>query len=867
MSFGERGGYKPPEALQEQLERAQQTIGTEPEHSLVPPSHGKDILQMPVAEIKQKFTRRYEMYLKLLRAQRREDGGELVLSQHDISEMQKWLKGLNALDQYITAHKTGETEVLRERQVPIFEDLRDYIEQGGKAGYVKLPTGVGKTVLFTELIEALDFKTLIVVPTTPLLEQTVERVEEFAPDLEVGRISRHAKEHGRQVAIITYDSFINQVRDGKIAPEDYECVILDEVHTSLSPKRSETVQKFPDALKLGFTATAEYSESKKVSDLLPDEIHRMNIREAVEEGLISSFSAMVARTNVDLSKVSLTSAGEYKEEELAKAVNIAGRNKAAVELYQKRFASETAVAYCVNIKHAEAVARAFNEAGVTAEVVSGDTPRTEQRRILQEYKQGKIKVICNADILIPGFDEPRASVCLNLRPTRSRVIAEQRGGRVLRTYKKQPNKHAYVVDFIDQGMDEKNPPILFADVAEGAQFFYKGRKDSASSDEGGKRIEPPSVDIPGLEVVTDVEEIMKIVGKYRSKEIEREKQVWLEFSELRAAVLKMGVKSGEYYIKIYQNHPGWPSTPWNVYPEWPGWRKFLGTENTDWRKGAFPTLVELQVRVRGANIESGPHYKREYRSHQGWPSSPDETYASEWPGWRAFLGTDFPEYSAFQVVVREAGILNGEEYIRRYKEHSEWPAAPQHVYADQWPGWPAFLGTETRKFLSYSETKAQVQAAHILSQKEYKEKYKDHPGWPSNPNAYYKKEWSRWEDFVGSMFLSYSEIMRQVQALGIRNGEEYRGKYKDHPGWPSNPNNYYGDQWPGWPAFLGTENVDWRKPEYLLFDELQAKVRTEKIQSAKEYVRAYKMHQGWPSHPDAVYADQWRGWPEFLGKK
>ncbi|MDO8505926.1 MAG: hypothetical protein Q7S48_05140, partial [bacterium] len=153
MTFGERGGYKPTEELQEQLERAETTLGGNPEHALTPPSREVvDILKMPLDQVKQKFTRRYEIYLKLLRAQRREDQGELVLSQYDIAKMQKWLKGLNALDQYIAAHKTGEAEILRERQVPIFEDLRTFIEQGGKEGYVKVPTGVGKTVLFTELI-------------------------------------------------------------------------------------------------------------------------------------------------------------------------------------------------------------------------------------------------------------------------------------------------------------------------------------------------------------------------------------------------------------------------------------------------------------------------------------------------------------------------------------------------------------------------------------------------------------------------------------------------------------------------------------------------------------------------------------------
>lgn len=857
MPFGERGGYRPSEELQDQLERAETTLGGKPEHALTPHSQEVgDIFKIPLAEIKKKFARRYEIYLQLLRAQRREDEGEPVLTDENIAQMQKWLNGLNALDRYIAEHKTGETEVLRERQLPIFEDLRNFIEQGGKDGYVKLPTGVGKTVLFTELIEALDFKTLIVVPTTPLIEQTQEQIEEFAPDLEVGKVYAYAKEHGRQVTIITYDSFVSQVRDGKIKPEDYDCLILDEAHTALSTKRSDTVRQFKDALKLGFTATPAYSEKKKVGNLLTAEIHSMSIREAVEEGLLCSFSAMVARTNVDLSKVSLTSAGEYDEHQLAKAVNIASRNQSAVDLYKTTFAGETAVAYCVNIKHAEAVARTFNEQGVRAEVISGNTSRAEQKRIKKEFHEGKIKVLCNADILIPGFDEPRASVCLNLRPTRSRVIAEQRGGRVLRTQRRNPDKHAHIVDFIDQGIDDKRPPILFADVAEGARFMPRDKR-ATGGDGGGGRPPTPIVDIPGLEVITDMEEVMRIVGKYREAKTRLRKE-FLAYGELRTAVGQAMIDSSAEYLQVYKRNKGWPSEPWEIYDEWPGWDAFLGKE----KKADFLGFSELKKEVRAAGIKTGGQYNMEYKRHPGWTSDPDKKFSDQWPGWEEFLGTEdrFLSIDMLQKEVRAAGVTSGYHYKAVYKKHAGWPASPDKKYGTEWPGWDAFLGKEAR-FLSIADLKKEVRANRVSTGPEYKESQKLHPDWPSNPNIYYGEEWPGWPAFLETedRFLSFVELRQEVREAKVEKKEYYERVRKSHPGWPADPAKKYHDQWPGWKEFLGTE--------FLSLDVLQTEVRAAGITGIIHYGKVRKSHIGWPAMPSQFYGRQWPGWDTLLGRE
>src|SRR3989344_3629664 len=159
----ERFSPKPPEELQKQIDAVSEEIG----ESIEQPTSRDDLLEMSLSEIKEKFPRRYEMYLQTLRADRRSD----EVDEDEKKSMVTWLKALNSLDTYIENHKSNcEDRTLRDRQFSVFEELRDFLEQGGKDGYIKLPTGVGKTVLFIEFLEATNLKALIVAPTRILVD-------------------------------------------------------------------------------------------------------------------------------------------------------------------------------------------------------------------------------------------------------------------------------------------------------------------------------------------------------------------------------------------------------------------------------------------------------------------------------------------------------------------------------------------------------------------------------------------------------------------------------------------------------------------------------------------------------------------------
>ena len=172
--------------------------------------------------------------------------------------------------------------------------------------------------------------------------------------------------------------------------------------------------------------------------------------EAVEERLLTPFSCIMAKAGVDLNSVKINNNGEYNSDHLDKELEKADINKACIQLYEQGFEDQSAIVFVNSINRAKSVKKYFdNEFGQGyTEILVDETSLKDRKQILEDYKNSKIKVLIGVNILTRGFDEPRASICINLDPTQSVINASQKGGCVLRLDPANPNKHAHIVDFI-----------------------------------------------------------------------------------------------------------------------------------------------------------------------------------------------------------------------------------------------------------------------------------------------------------------------------------------------------------------------------------------------------------------------------------
>ncbi len=192
--------------------------------------------------------------------------------------------------------------------------------------------------------------------------------------------------------------------------------------------------------------------ARHVADLFPTQTSRFDLAQAARRGVISPLRCLRippgpgVRT---IAKVPLRKGEvdqDFDQEELAALLDQEPFNVAIADLYKTRFSKTPGVLYTAGVQHAKNVAKAFQNAGIVARAVSGETPKRELAEILAAFERGEVDVLCNAMLLAEGWNSPRATICMHLAPTASRRIYQQRVGRVTR---RAPGKEAgLVIDFV-----------------------------------------------------------------------------------------------------------------------------------------------------------------------------------------------------------------------------------------------------------------------------------------------------------------------------------------------------------------------------------------------------------------------------------
>ena len=311
-------------------------------------------------------------------------------------------------------------------------------------------TGSGKTVAAVGFIEASRTGgVLILTHRRNLVDQFTGEIsdrgygERLSPPLLDGADHPYGP-----VTVETYQWFVRNA--GRIS-DAYAIVICDEAHTALGEKTSACIRNWPGPVFIGMTATGALI-ARHVADLFPTQTSRFDLAQAARRGVIAPLRCIRippgpgVRT---IAKVPLRKGEvdqDFDQEELAKLLDQTPFNVAIADLYRSRFRRVPGVVYTAGVKHAKNVAKAFQDAGINARAVSGETPKRELAEILAGFERGEVDVLCNAMLLAEGWNSPRATICMHLAPTASRRVYQQRVGRVTR---RNPGKEAgLVVDFV-----------------------------------------------------------------------------------------------------------------------------------------------------------------------------------------------------------------------------------------------------------------------------------------------------------------------------------------------------------------------------------------------------------------------------------
>jgi superfamily II DNA or RNA helicase len=274
------------------------------------------------------------------------------------------------------------------------------------------------------------------------------------------------------VTVETYQWFVRNA--GQIS-DAYTIVICDEAHTALGEKTSASIRRWQGPIFIGMTATGALI-ARHVTDLFPTQTSRFDLAQAARRGVIAPLRCVRIPPGVGvrtIAKVPLRRGEvdqDFDQEELAALLDQGPFNAAVADLYRVRFKDLPGVVYAAGVKHAYNVAKAFQDAGIKAKGVSGETPKRELTRILAAYERGEIDVLVNAQLLAEGWNSPRATVCMHLAPTASKRIYQQRVGRVTR---RNPGKEAgIVVDFVHPATTHDDPVVTLHSLLD--RDVYRG---------------------------------------------------------------------------------------------------------------------------------------------------------------------------------------------------------------------------------------------------------------------------------------------------------------------------------------------------------------------------------------------------------
>lgn len=293
------------------------------------------------------------------------------------------------------------------------------------------PCGSGKTITSTSIINdsvKKGNKVWFIVHRKELLDQAVNTLKRCEVPMD-------------NVKVYMIQSLANRLDKIQEIPK---FIILDECQHSSSKTYLRLINKFPDSYFLGLTATPCRLSGKPLGDIFETMVISITTEELIKKGYLANYDYYAPKTNADFTKVKIKN-GDYDTEEIEKVMDNKKIYGDIIEEYKRLAYNKKTIIYCASINYSKKIEELFNENNFAAKHFDGNTSKKERDQIIEDFRNNKIKILTNVDLIGEGFDVPDCECCLLLRPTQSLSLYIQQATRCLR-----PNgdKRAIIIDFV-----------------------------------------------------------------------------------------------------------------------------------------------------------------------------------------------------------------------------------------------------------------------------------------------------------------------------------------------------------------------------------------------------------------------------------
>lgn len=337
------------------------------------------------------------------------------------------------------------TPTLRPHQVVALDKVREQFRKGKRAPLLRASTGFGKTVC----AGAMAYNTvkkggsiMFVVHRRELIDQTYKTFCNFGltPSFILGG---RAACTTNKCQIASVNTLVNRL-------DEYDCpslIIVDECHHAAASQWATILSHYKNARLVGLTATPCRLDGKPLNTFFDALVETPQTAELISMGYLTPYD-YYAPSTPDLKGLE-HNATDYTAKSLdafSKDARIIGDN---IEQYLRVAKGKRGIVFACNVLHSQEIARRYNDAGIPAAHIDGNTQPGERKRLLDSFRRGDILVLCNVDLFGEGFDLPAIECVSLLRPTLSTSLYLQQVGRALRTCPEIGKERAIIFDHVE----------------------------------------------------------------------------------------------------------------------------------------------------------------------------------------------------------------------------------------------------------------------------------------------------------------------------------------------------------------------------------------------------------------------------------
>lgn len=414
---------------------------------------------------------------------------------------------------------------LRPYQIDTLNQVDKVYKEGKNRLLVSLPTGVGKTIIFSHLVINTIGRSLVLAHRDELIEQAADKIRMVLPSADIGIVKAERNQTDRQIIIASIQTLTRESRLEQLE-KNFSTIIIDEAHHACSKSYKKVLHSLGSfaatnaPLTLGVTATPERGDGVGLDSVFQEIVYHRSLLEMISEQYLSDLTWQDVKLDIDLDTVE-TRAGDFIESELIKALTNSDTPRQILYAFKTYANNRKTLIFVPGVTLARSIATLFKENNIACESIDGKLSSKERKDILNRLHTGQTQVVVNCMLLVEGFDEPTIDCILFARPTKSKSFYLQMLGRGTRLH---PNKtDCLVIDLV--GLSKRHNLITLPSLFGIANNKLKKKSLLAITEEIEQEKQIHQTQIQALDLLAEQQKALAESEKQTEPQLELENQL------------------------------------------------------------------------------------------------------------------------------------------------------------------------------------------------------------------------------------------------------------------------------------------------------------------------------------------------------